>query len=119
VPLLVSGDLLGRVERAEVYRERLVDTVRVVGRSTPVVLHEIYETDPEALREAKDAARALWAEARQLYCDGSFTRAALGFAEYGRAVPADPVAALYRSRCDEYARQRPSDWDGVTPLGSK
>ncbi len=119
VSLVVSGETLARVARPSDYRVRLVDTVRVVGRHSPVVLHELYDADAEAVRDAKDAADGDWKRARELYCEGDFANAEAAFARYAEKVPGDPVAALYRARCAELERRRPLEWDGVTSLDHK
>jgi class 3 adenylate cyclase len=119
VALVVSGETLARVSRPSDYRARLVDTVRVVGRHSPVVLHELYDADSEPVRDAKDAATDRWKRARELYCEGAFTDAEVIFAEYAEKVPGDPVAALYRERCAQFGRRRPLEWDGVTSLEHK
>jgi class 3 adenylate cyclase len=119
VSLVVSGETLARVSRPSDYRARLVDTVRVVGRHSAVVLHELYDADSEPVRDAKDAATDRWKRARELYCEGAFTDAERAFADYAEKVPGDPVAALYRERCAQFGRRRPLEWDGVTSLEHK
>ena len=119
VPLLVSGDTLTLAARSEAYRERPIDTVRVVGRNNPVALHEIYDADSDAVRDAKDGSRALWQEARELYCAGDFAVAERCFASYAERVHGDAVSDLYRRRCAEFAQRRPAGWDGITVLDRK
>ena len=55
VPLLVGGELVSALARPSDFSLRALDTVRVVGRTTPVTLYEVFDADPPARRDAKRA----------------------------------------------------------------
>ncbi len=56
--MLVSGHTRDRLTRPGTYAMRPIDVVVVRGKTQPVVLFEVFERDPEAMRAAKQATRA-------------------------------------------------------------
>jgi len=120
VPLLVTDDTLVRASSVSREHVRRVDCVRVVGRSEPVEIHEVYAADTRERVEAKDAMRGEWAEALRLYASRDWNAARERFAGYERSVGGDSVAAIFVDRCARWAHAAPADdWDGVFNLETK
>ena len=67
VPMLVGGELVSALARPRDFCLRELDRVRVVGRSTPVTLYEVFDADPAPRREAKLALADRWTEALERY----------------------------------------------------
>ena len=120
VPLLVGGELVSSLARPEDFSLRPIDTVRVVGRKTPVTLYEVFDTDRQARRNVKRSLAPKWAEARARYEARDFVGARGLAADYLARVPGDRAAETLAARCERYAAQPPPpDWTGVAELEHK
>jgi class 3 adenylate cyclase len=120
VPLLVSDATVARLQRPASFCLREVDRVRVVGREAPVRLHEVYDADPPALRDAKRRAEADWDEALRRYRERDFRGALASLAECTRVLPDDVVVARHVERCRRYLAVDPgAAWAGVETLEEK
>lgn len=106
--LLVSDSTRAACGEAMAFRE--IDTVRVVGRATPLTLFE-------PIVEAKADRLATYAAAMADYRQSRFSEAATLFERIERE---DPVAARMLARCRQFLVQPPPrDWGGVFDLESK
>jgi adenylate cyclase len=113
VPVLVGETTFGLVRDAIAARE--VDIIRVVGKAKPVAVHEIIG-EKSALAPEEAERLKLYEEAREAYKRREWERAAGLFGK----IEGDPLAALYRERCENLNVSPPADdWDGVFHLKSK
>ena len=110
--ILVSGDTVQGCAAAILFRE--VDTVRVVGRTTPVMLYE-----PLAMQQlASETDRikaAAYASAFHYWRAGRFAEAAADF----RMLSDDRIALSFAERAAALAAAPPEAWEGVTELREK
>lgn len=102
------------VARADIRR---VERVRVVNRSTPVTIYEVFGADPDDLLEAKRAVAPLAADAFGHYDAGELDEAVALFHRWADLVPSDPVPGLHLRRLASVDRSVP--WDPVTLLSEK
>jgi predicted ATPase/class 3 adenylate cyclase/tRNA A-37 threonylcarbamoyl transferase component Bud32 len=120
VALLISDDTYARLADPARYGIRHVDRVRVVGRSRPVTLYEVFDADESPWTERKLAYAASYAEAVEAYYARDFSAARGRFEHCLAALPEDPVLLLYRARCERYQVRPPGvDWDGTEELSHK
>ena len=77
-----------------------MERVAVVNRRRPVMIHEVYDDDPEPLRAAKSAAQPVFDEAFALFDAGDVARARAAFERCRDLLPDDPVAPLHLAHCD-------------------
>lgn len=115
-PLLVSGELAGRVPE---YLYRKLDTVTVKGRQEPVDLMQ-----PVCLREQASEADVtrveLFTQCLEDYRSQQWQAAAEGFERYLVMVPEDTAAKLYIKRIAGFRHHPPAaDWQGVFNHTSK
>lgn len=97
-----------------VFRE--IDTIRVVGRETPVRIFEPLAS-AEAATATETGFRDEYEGALADYRARKFTEAAGRFEALGRV---DPVSAMMAERARDFAANPPNDdWDGVFTLDSK
>lgn len=94
---------------------RTIDTVRVVGRGTPVTIYTV-PLDAESL-----VVRPAWLEAHEqgwaAYRERRFAEAA---ALFGQGEGADALLDAMIARCREMAAHPPGpEWEPVTVMGSK
>ncbi len=114
VPLLASEHVLRRLRDPSAHDVRVVDRVRVVGKVEPVTLHEIYDADPLALRDAKRAIDARWNAALAQYYARDFEGATVALEACATAVPDDVVVRAFVERNRRHlAGGVPADWNGV------
>ncbi|MEK7391530.1 MAG: adenylate/guanylate cyclase domain-containing protein, partial [Fibrobacterota bacterium] len=104
---------------------REIDKIRVMGKSEPVVVHEIVgreESAPRRWLECMDA----FAKARALYVAGDFAKAREGFMAslqlepfYGEPGVKTCPSKVFASRCEQLAAHPPENWDAIFTATSK
>ncbi|WP_407947189.1 AAA family ATPase [[Phormidium ambiguum] IAM M-71] len=102
VSLLISHHTFSRLENANQYHIRLIDRVKVKGKSKLVSVFEVFDADLPELREGKLVTRLTFEEGLLLYNKGSFSEAAERFQDCLRSNPKDKVPQLYLERCQQY-----------------
>jgi len=116
VQLLTTNHTRARLPDPDAYCSRIVDRVIVKGKREPVDLHEIFDADPEPVRDAKLAIGARYSEAIRHYFDRGFGEARSLFSECGD----DPIVMRWLDRCERYlVTPPPEEWIGVVDLGHK
>ncbi len=114
VPILASEDTALRLPEDQ-YLLRLIDRVRVKGKSRPVNLmypqrkRDLSESDTELVGRANLAV--------ERYFSGDFTGALSVLDELTGKL--DTHLLLIRQRCRDYAAARPDEWEGVWTAQSK
>jgi len=117
---LVTDATIARLSEPGRYAMRELDRVLVVGRTTPVVLHELLDLDSADRRESKRSAIADFRCGLAAYRDGDFKAAIPAFARCLEACADDRTAALYVQRCTELDEALPAGgWQGITVLDRK
>ncbi len=106
VPLLISEFTLGRLERTDNYYLRLVDRVQVKGRTEWVSVYEVFDADPQELREQKARMKPHLETAIAFYQRQDYAAAQEEFEAYLALMPGDPVAQIYAARCREQAQKQ-------------
>jgi predicted ATPase/class 3 adenylate cyclase len=97
--LLISGETRARLARPDTFHVRRMERVRVVNRSRPVTIYEVYDEDPETLRAAKRAAQPAFDEAFALLDADEVEAAHTAFQRCAALLPGDPVAPLHLAHC--------------------
>jgi class 3 adenylate cyclase len=117
---VVTDATVARLSGPARYSMRELDRVLVVGRTSPVVIHELLDLEPANRREAKLDAAADFQCGLASYRKGDFKDAVAAFGRCLKACPDDRAAALYVRRCTELSRETPAEgWDGITVLDRK
>jgi predicted ATPase/class 3 adenylate cyclase len=99
-PLLISGETHVRLAHPDRFHLRRMERVRVVNRTQPVTIYEVYDGDPEPLRAAKRAAQPAFDAAFAWFDGGDVDRARAAFERCRALLPDDPVAPLHLAHCD-------------------
>ncbi|HBB33264.1 MAG TPA: adenylate cyclase [Cyanobacteria bacterium UBA8803] len=99
VSLLISHQTFASLPNPTEYAIRLVDRVRVKGKSKTVSIFEVFDADPPEVREGKSATRSVFEEALLFYHRHSYIEAAQKFQDCLRQNPMDRVALIYLERC--------------------
>ncbi len=101
VPLLISHHTFSRLSDPTNYAIRLIDKVKVKGKSELVTVYEVFDADLSQIRAAKLATLQTFTEAWYFYNLKAFAEAKKRFAEVLRVNPQDQVANIYLNRCQQ------------------
>ena len=99
VPLLISHQTFSKLEEVNQYAFRLIDRLRVKGKSELVSVFEIFDAAPPDIKDSKLVTKTAFEQALSLYNLGFWREAARGFADVLRINPKDTVAQLYLKHC--------------------
>jgi predicted ATPase/class 3 adenylate cyclase len=112
-PVLIGEPTFDALKNPHAYRLRNVGRVRVKGHWRPQTIYEVFDADPQALRDCKLAAANTFLRACEAYYSRNFVAAAGGFEAYLASCPNDTPAMMFLERCRSNALGVPPDWDGV------
>lgn len=117
IDIIISDDVYLKLENPSEFKLRMIDTVRVKGKDTPIVLYEVYDIDDPEVIEKKDGIKPVFSEAMACYKSGDFEKAIELFKTCHEACPEDTVAPVYVKRCTTLLRIPPGeDWAGISTL---
>ncbi|MCU0517572.1 MAG: CHASE2 domain-containing protein [Oscillatoria sp. Prado101] len=105
VSLLISHNTFMALNNASDYEIRLIDTVKVKGKSEMVTVYEVFDADPPAVKEGKSATRTNFEQALLLYHIKAFSEAAQLFQHCLQINPDDLVAKIYLERCQGFGQK--------------
>ncbi len=118
--IIVSEETLTGIERPEIYHSRFLGNVQVKGKHDAVSVFEIYDGDPEHIRELKMRTKADFEEGLHHYFSRKFVESALCFKQVLSVNPDDKTAQLYLERSAQFMVQGvPDDWQGIEIMDSK
>ncbi|MDY6936150.1 MAG: response regulator [Cyanobacteriota bacterium] len=105
VSLLISQHTFIGLNDTSQYHIRLVDRVKVKGKSKLVSVFEVFDADPPSLREGKAATKTLFEQALVLHHMQIFEEAAAQFKICLKQAPEDTVAQAYLAGCQRQLEQ--------------
>ena len=115
--LLISDSAYLRLADRNRYRIRIVDRVRVKGKTEPMTVLEVFDGDSEQIIELKLATAEDFENGRYLYFQKEFADAGEFFSRVLRVNPADKVAQVYSERCRHFQQYGvPKEWEGIERL---
>ncbi|HZG87681.1 adenylate/guanylate cyclase domain-containing protein [Paenibacillus sp.] len=106
--LLLTGNTVERLARANEYAMRHIDTVRVRGRQRSERIYELYQADAPEIYEKKAQTQEMFEQARALFESGDYQEAKALFRSVYERNRFDLVSWKYIARCD-----RPADEAGA------
>ncbi|MFC5468647.1 HAMP domain-containing protein [Cohnella suwonensis] len=112
--VLVTKDFFEQMRDPERFRHRSLGRITPEGQDVAIELIDVYDGDPEHLRQAKDRTKALFQRGLQLCQEGRFFDARETFVEVIKQNRLDKAAKLYFYLCDEYYQKGTSTgWNGT------
>jgi CHASE3 domain sensor protein/class 3 adenylate cyclase len=99
VSLLISHHTFKQLQNPYDYAIRMIDHVKVKGKSELVTVYEIFDADLPEVREAKLDNQDRFALALSLYNQQAYAEALRLFEACLHQNPADQVAQIYQQRC--------------------
>ena len=114
VSLLISEQALANLSDAGKYQIRFLDRAVVKGRTEPISVYEVLDTEIEEVRDLKLKTQGDFDQGIDYYRAGSFERAKFYFEQVLDVNPEDKTAELYINRLNDLLeRETPQNWDGV------
>jgi two-component system sensor histidine kinase ChiS len=112
--IIISEQMLFKLERPSRYISRFLGKVRVVGKQEPITIFEILDGHPEAVAALRVQTLSDFEKGLLHYYSEEFGEA-LHYFEHVLSMDPDDRAALLYSRWSRYyaAHGVPSDWSGV------
>ncbi|MFB2839697.1 CHASE2 domain-containing protein [Floridanema evergladense] len=101
IPLLISHYTFLALNDANDYHIRLIDKVKIKGKSELVTVYEIFDADPLEIKQAKQSTKTGFEQAVLLYNLGRFEQAAETFTKCLSVNPQDKIAQIYWQRCQK------------------
>ncbi|MDR0497362.1 MAG: adenylate/guanylate cyclase domain-containing protein [Treponema sp.] len=115
--ILASEDTIKETEGKLLTRR--LDRIRVVGINEPVRIHEILETNADAV-PAMRKLTGLFHKAHDLFEKRAWKDAENAFTDILSAFPDDGPSLIYLDRCRQFQEYPPEiDWDGVFNITEK
>jgi two-component system sensor histidine kinase ChiS len=99
VSLLISHHTFSRLLNPDDYAIRMIDKVKVKGKSELVTVYEVFDADYPDNKAGKLATKDVFIKALSFYEQEHFTAAMPLFQECLRENPLDTVAQSYLERC--------------------
>ncbi len=103
VSLLISHHTFQRLHHPVEFAFRIIDRVKVKGKSKMVSVFEVFDADPLELRAGKLVTKATFEQGLFLYTMNSFREAAQLFQDCLEIIPEDTAAQIYLKRCQNQA----------------
>ncbi|MGK7925586.1 MAG: ammonium transporter [Spirulina sp.] len=100
-PLLISHNTFLELKHPENYQIRLLDRVRVKGKSQPIAVLEVFDADPAEMREKKQETKNLLEQALLQYFLEDYMKAIELLETCLNLFPQDRVAQIYLERCKQ------------------
>lgn len=97
--LLITEYTYQKLKNAPDYKIRVIDRVKVKGKSSLVTVYEVFEHEPEELVTLKMETRVHFEQGFEYYHQGYFAKAQLFFNKVLEINEQDEVAQVYLTRC--------------------
>lgn len=98
----------------------MIDSAFLKGKSRPVDIYEVFESDPEEIKEFKLRTLDLLSQGIFEYRSGKFREATKIFKQLYHEEPRDNLSKIYLKRCKLYSSKPPEkNWDGIFRFQTK
>ena len=119
-PIIISQNTRNRLRDPTAFLIREIDTVQVAGREHTTTVFEVFNADPEPLREHKQRHLEQYQEAISLFKQRQWAAATKLFKELQTLLAVDHLITMYLLRCQQLQLQPPDEtWQGITVLEDK
>ncbi len=118
--LLITEHTFNELNDLNHYYIRIIDKVRVKGKSEPVIVFEVLDGCLPEVRDSKLSILTLFTSAFTAYQRRNFSEAITLFSECLQISPTDKASQIYLKRCQFWERYGDDpNWNGITELESK
>ena len=120
VKLLISEETYSNLRDASKYAIRIIDRVKVKGKTEPVTIYEIFDGDPQHIIDLKMQTRHTFEQGLTYYRQKQFLDAKQYFKQILRIHADDKAVQIYHNRCMHFHKNGvPDNWDGIEALDAK
>ena len=120
VSIVVSETVVKNMMCPAKYLIRFLDKVRVKGKTDPLKVYEIFNTDPEDLIDKKLRTSTLFSEGQMHYYSKNFREAVKCFTDVLTILPNDVSTRQYIKEASKYLYEGvPENWDGIRNMSEK
>lgn len=118
--IIISEALRTDLTHPENYRIREIGSILVKGKTQPIVLYEVYDTDPEEIAALKEKSSPYISGGVSLFRDKQFEEARKLFREALLIYQADSVARVYYKLSEKFMNTSvPENWKGAIEVFRK
>ncbi|MBN1410674.1 MAG: adenylate/guanylate cyclase domain-containing protein, partial [Spirochaetales bacterium] len=118
--IIISGYMRDQLTDPSQFNFRLIDFVKVKGKSMPMHIYEVLDSLKEARREAILKVKRHFEKAVQLYHNKKVEDSYKLFHALKKRTPDDRTTDLYIKRCKQMIDYGiPDGWDGITLVNEK
>jgi PAS domain S-box-containing protein len=118
--LLISEETYSRLSDVSQYAIRIIDKVKVKGKSESVTIYEVFDGDAPSVIDLKMKTRDNFEAGLIHYRQKAFLEAIQCFQNILHVHPEDFAAQIYLKRCEHFQKVGVSDnWEGVEALEHK
>ena len=114
ISFLMTDAVYKRLKNPENFLLRELDSVRVRGKKTPIVLYESFDFDPLLIQQKKSGYSSQFQIALFQYKAGNFPEALTIFDECAAQCAEDPIPPIYAKRCHYLIQNPPRHWTGIS-----
>ena len=119
-PIIITAITYQQLVSSTQFLVRQLDTVQIKGKTRVSTIYEIFNNDPDPIKELKLKTLDTYHESINLYREGKWHDALQLFTELQTHLDADKVIEIYVERCRSLLDNPPDElWDGVTKLDEK
>ena len=119
VSLMISDKTFFKLKDPSRYAYRILDRVKVKGKSEVMTVYDFFEGDPPAIREAKLATKSRFEEVWLLYQHRDLQAAQSLFQECLNQHPEDKAAQIYVERCQHFLEIGFKGWEDSVSIETK
>ena len=119
VSLLLSEDVVQRLQNPEHYEMRLLDRVIVKGSTEKIAVYEVLDAETPTMRALKLKTRPQFNQAVEYYRQGKFDQAKQLFTDILASHPLDETVKFYIDRIEKLMLHPPTIWTGVWTFHEK
>ncbi|MBF0328893.1 MAG: response regulator [Nitrospirae bacterium] len=113
IPIVISEFTIRKLREPEKFHIRELDKVRVKGKEEPITVYEIFDADPESIKEAKIKSLNVYNEGLSFYRTHRWEDALKVFIELAKLLPVDDVVKIYIERCRKFITAPPEKSDDL------
>lgn len=114
VKLLISETTYSRLQDTSQYAIRTIDRVRVKGKTAPITIYEVFNSDSPYLFKLKKQTLADFEQGLKHYRQKQFLEAQNYFQKILSISADDQAVRLYLKRCKHFQQEGvPDDWEDV------
>ncbi|MGK5091474.1 adenylate/guanylate cyclase domain-containing protein [Deltaproteobacteria bacterium TL4] len=118
--LLISDHTFFKLKNPSDFSMRMIDQVKVKGKSEPVSVWEVLDGEKPKFKDAKMATEKIFSNAVSHYHQQQIQESHALFQECLAHNPNDKAALIYLERCQHYLdHESKSDWHSVTQIDNK